>query len=100
MDIDPADVRFWNYLVEHKTPVSIERLARHFLVSKSHAGRALRAFADKGFVEVIKSGSTKFYRPTPENRTKLLRVKSAPVSGEDGGSVPHPSRESTAGAVL
>lgn len=80
MDIDPADVKFWNYLVEHNTPVSVERLAKYFLVSKSHAGRALRVFAEKGFVEVTKNGANKLYRPTPENRTKLLRVKSTPVS--------------------
>lgn len=100
MDIDPADVKFWNYLVEHNTPVSVERLAKYFLVSKSHAGRALRVFAEKGFVEVTKNGSNKLYRPTPENRTKLLRVKSTPVPREDGESVSHPSGESTAGTVL
>ena len=100
MDIDPRDIRFWNYLVEHKTPVTAERLAKHFLVSKSHAGRALKIFAEQGLAEVKKNGSTKTYRPTPENRTRLLRIDPAPVEREDGGSVSHPSGESTAGTVL
>lgn len=62
VSIDPRDERIWKYLVEHKTPVTQEKMAKYFLISKSHASRALNFFVDKGLAEIVKVGRTKFYR--------------------------------------
>jgi predicted transcriptional regulator len=60
--IDPRDEKIWKYLVEHKTPVTHEKMAKYFLISKSHATRALNFFVESGLAEIIKVGTTKFYR--------------------------------------
>lgn len=62
VSIDPKDEKIWEYLRTHKTPVTQEKIAKRFLISKSHAGRALNYFVDNGIAEVIKMGTTKFYR--------------------------------------
>ena len=60
--IDPRDEKIWKYLTEHKTPVTQDKISKYFLISKSHAGRALNYFVEQGIAEMIKMGSTKFYR--------------------------------------
>ena len=60
--IDPKDEALWQYLLTHKTPVTQDRIAKHFLISKSHAGRALNYFVEQGIAEIVKIGRTKFYR--------------------------------------
>ena len=62
VSIDPRDEKIWNYMITHKTPVSQEKMARYFLISKSHAGRALNFFVEQGIAEVVKVGTKKFYR--------------------------------------
>jgi predicted transcriptional regulator len=62
VSIDPRDEKIWNYMITHKTPVSQEKMARYFLISKSHAGRALNFFVEQGIAEVIKVGTKKFYK--------------------------------------
>ena len=62
ISIDPKDEKIWKYLVEHKTPVSQDKMAKYFLISKSHANRALNFFVEKGLAEVVKIGTNKFYK--------------------------------------
>ena len=62
VSIDPRDEKIWNYMITHKTPVSQEKMARYFLISKSHAGRALNFFVEQGIAEVVKVGTKKFYK--------------------------------------
>ena len=62
VSIDLRDEKIWNYMLTHKTPVSQEKMARYFLISKSHAGRALNFFVEQGIAEVIKIGTKKFYK--------------------------------------
>lgn len=52
----------WKYLISHKTPVTQDKIAKYFLISKSHAGRVLNYFVQHGIAEVIKIGSTKYYK--------------------------------------
>lgn len=60
--IDPKAEALWKYLLTHKTPVTQDRIAKHFLISKSHAGRALNYFVEQGIAEIVKIGRTKFYK--------------------------------------
>ena len=60
--IDPRDEKIWKYLTEHNTPVTQDKIAKYFLISKSHASRSLNYFVEQGIAEVIKIGKMKFYR--------------------------------------
>lgn len=60
--IDLKDEKIWRYLVDHKTPVTQDKIAKYFLISKSHASRSLNYFVEQGIAEVIKIGKMKFYR--------------------------------------
>jgi predicted transcriptional regulator len=62
VSIDPRDEKIWNYLITHKTPVTQEQMMKRFLISKSHAGRALNFFVEQGIAELIKIGTKKFYK--------------------------------------
>ena len=62
VSIDPKDEKIWKYLLEHKTPVTQEKIEKYFLISKSHAGRALNYFVGQGLAEIVKIGRIKFYR--------------------------------------
>ena len=62
VSIDPKDEKIWNYMLAHKTPVTQEKMAKYFLISKSHASRALNFFVDQGIAEVVRIGQTKFYK--------------------------------------
>lgn len=54
--------KVWDYLVEHKNPVSIEALAKRFIVSRSRVGAALKQLTDKQIIECIKIGNKHFYK--------------------------------------
>lgn len=60
--IPEKDEKIWKYLVEHKTPATREKIAKYFLISKSHASRALNYFVEQGIAEVIQVGRIKFYK--------------------------------------
>jgi predicted transcriptional regulator len=62
VEIPTSDEKFWKYLVKHKRPTTAAKLAKFFMVSESHAGRALKFFADSGLADVIKIGTTKYYK--------------------------------------
>jgi len=62
VQMNSAQERVWKYLLEHKTPVSAERLAKYFIRSKSSMSSILKKFADDGIVDVIKIGTTHYYR--------------------------------------
>jgi predicted transcriptional regulator len=62
VNIDPRDEKIWKYLLEHKTPVTQEKITKYFLISKSHAGRALNYFVEQGIAEIIKIGTKKYYK--------------------------------------
>lgn len=68
VNIEPKDKRIWDYLRTHKTPVTQEKIAKYFLISKSHAGRALNYFVDQGLADVVKVGSIKYYKAKHEHR--------------------------------
>lgn len=62
MEIPEKDEPFWKYLVKHKTPVTAAKLAKYFIVSESHARKTLNFFVENGLADVLKIGTTKYYR--------------------------------------
>jgi Mn-dependent DtxR family transcriptional regulator len=62
VEIAEKDEYIWNYLLKHRTPVTAAKLAKYFIVSKTSTSGTLKKLADAGLLDVIKIGSTKFYR--------------------------------------
>ncbi len=62
VNIQPQDEKIWQYLLEHSTPVTKEKIMKQFMIARSHASRALSYFVEQGIAEVIKIGHKKFYR--------------------------------------
>jgi predicted transcriptional regulator len=62
VEIPEGDEKFWKYLVDHRTPTTVAKLAKFFRVSESHAARRLKFFAESGLADVIKIGTTKYYK--------------------------------------
>jgi predicted transcriptional regulator len=54
--------KVWDYLVEHKNPISSEALAKRFIVSRSRVGTALKELVDRQIVDCIKIGKKHFYK--------------------------------------
>ncbi len=54
--------KVWDYLVEHKAPVSVEHLAKRFIASRSRVASALRKMVAGQTVDCIKIGSKHFYK--------------------------------------
>lgn len=57
-----AEQKIWNYLKEHKTPVTAGTLAKRFIISQSKAYHALTLLERNGMAVSFKIGSAKFYR--------------------------------------
>lgn len=48
--------KIWDYLVEHKRPVTAAQLAKRFIASRSSVSRELLALESKGILERIITG--------------------------------------------
>lgn len=57
-----AEQKIWNYLKEHKTPVTAGTLAKKFIISQSKAYQALALLERSGMAVSFKIGNAKFYR--------------------------------------
>lgn len=64
-DLTPSEAKIYKYLLDHVTPVTSERLCKHFLISQSNVSRSLTKLILLGLVEVSKVGKIKFYRSKP-----------------------------------
>lgn len=62
VDLTPSEEKILKYMREHRTPVTVDKMCKHFLMSKSNASRSLINLAHFGFAEVISAGKTKFYK--------------------------------------
>lgn len=62
MEMSDFEERLWNYLVSHKTPVTVKKMAKYWICSESRVRGALEKFVDRGIVEVVKLGNLKHYR--------------------------------------
>lgn len=57
-----VEEKVWNYLVEHKTPVTATTLAKRFIISASHVSKILKQLADRNIIDVVRIGKSKFYK--------------------------------------
>jgi uncharacterized membrane protein len=54
--------KVWDYLVEHKRPVTIKQLSKHFIVSEGSVSRALAEFVRREIVDKIRQGNVTLYK--------------------------------------
>ena len=54
--------KVWDYLVEHKRPVTIKQLAKYFIVSEGAVTRTLRKFVQNQVVDKICHGNIVLYK--------------------------------------
>ena len=54
--------KIWEYLKEHKTPVTTDTLAKRFIISQSTVKRTMTMLERNELVDVIKIGSKKYYK--------------------------------------
>jgi DNA-binding IclR family transcriptional regulator len=60
--LTPSEEKILKYMREHKTPVTIKKMCKHFLMSESSAGRSLINLVHFGYAEVRTEGKLKLYK--------------------------------------
>jgi predicted transcriptional regulator len=54
--------KVWDYLVEHKRPVTANQLAKRFIASKSSVARELRLLTERNILDRIVAGKEHFFK--------------------------------------
>jgi len=54
--------KVWDYLIEHKRPVTIKQIAKYFIVSEGSVTRALAEFVKRQVVDKIRQGNITLYK--------------------------------------
>jgi predicted DNA-binding transcriptional regulator len=62
VSIDPKDEKVWEYLINHKRPITIKQTMKVLLISETHARRALDYFVLKGLAEMTKQSGVRLYK--------------------------------------
>lgn len=62
VELSELEEKVLKYLVEHKTPVTAKTLAKRWIRSESKVRGALHRLEEIGLADVIKIGSTKYYK--------------------------------------
>jgi Mn-dependent DtxR family transcriptional regulator len=60
--VQKIEDKVWDYLVEHKRPVTIKQLAKYFIVSEGSVTRALADFVKRQVVDKIRQGNITLYK--------------------------------------
>jgi predicted transcriptional regulator len=62
VSLTPSEEKLLKYMQEHRKPVTIDKMCKYFLMSKSNVGRSLINLVHFGFAEVTVVGKSKFYK--------------------------------------
>lgn len=54
--------KVWDYLVEHKRPVTVKQLAKHYIVSENSVSRVLSELFKKQVIDKIRQGNVVLYK--------------------------------------
>jgi Mn-dependent DtxR family transcriptional regulator len=54
--------KVWDYLIEHKRPVTIKQIAKYFIVSEGSVTRVLANFVKRQVVDKIRQGNITLYK--------------------------------------
>jgi Mn-dependent DtxR family transcriptional regulator len=54
--------KVWDYLVEHKRPVTVRQLAKYFIVSEGSVSRVFSELFKKQVIDKIRQGNVVLYK--------------------------------------
>ena len=54
--------KVWDYLVEHKRPVTVKQLSKYFIASENTVSRTLTEFVKRQVVNKIRQGNVVLYK--------------------------------------
>ena len=54
--------KVWDYLVEHKRPVTVKQLAKYYIVSENSVSRVLSDLFKKQVIDKIRQGNVVLYK--------------------------------------
>jgi Mn-dependent DtxR family transcriptional regulator len=57
-----VEEKIFDYISEHKKPVTISKMAKHFIVSESAVKQALANMVKKGVAEVVPNSKPYLYK--------------------------------------
>jgi len=57
-----TEQKIWDYLKEHKTPITAGTMAKRFIISQSKSYQTLAMLERNGLVVSFNVGTTKFYK--------------------------------------
>ena len=57
-----VEQKIFDYMSEHKKPVTISKMAKHFIISESAVKQALTKMTKNGVVEVVPNSKPYLYR--------------------------------------
>jgi uncharacterized membrane protein len=60
--LTPTEQKIWDYLKEHKTPITAGTLAKRFIISQSKSYHTLAMLERNGLAVSFNVGTTKFYK--------------------------------------
>lgn len=61
MTLSDFENKVMDYLIKRKTAATIKQIAKFMIRSDSHVTSTMKGLVEKGLVDVIVAGSTKFY---------------------------------------
>lgn len=62
MEMTEFEERLWDYMVKHKTPVTIKKMAKYWICSESRVRKSLDKFVAAGIADLVKDGQLRFYK--------------------------------------
>lgn len=54
--------KVWDYLVDHKRPVTVKQLAKYFIVSENSVSRVMTELVKRQVVDKIRQGNVTLYK--------------------------------------
>lgn len=54
--------KVWDYLVDHKRPVTVKQLAKYFIVSENSVSRVMTELVKREVVDKIRQGNVTLYK--------------------------------------
>ena len=62
MQMSEFEEQVWLYMVNHKTPVTVKKMARYCICSESRVRKVLDKFVEGQIADVVKFGKLKYYK--------------------------------------
>jgi MarR-like DNA-binding transcriptional regulator SgrR of sgrS sRNA len=62
MQMTEFEEQVWKYMVSHKTPVTIKKMAKYWICSESRVRKVLDKFVEAQIADLVKTGNLRYYK--------------------------------------